>query len=144
MRPLVKFLLSANALLELARTKEENIDASSMQCSHELGFQRSVFPLPSRQTPFEQRQQGCRSKHFGHDILAETTFYGIKTTIQSRTIRFVQKSTREVSVGWTVGDTGANGTNPIAPLRSRNTSFATLHSTQKSITHGSVRLGLVR
>ena len=29
------------------------------------------------------------------------------------------------------GPTGANGTNPIATLRSRNASFATLHSTQK-------------
>ena len=65
----MKVLLSATALLESARTKEENIDATSMQCSHELGFQRSVFPLPSLQTPFEQRQQGWRSVHLGHDIL---------------------------------------------------------------------------
>ena len=69
LRPLVKFLLSAIALLELAKTKDENIEARLMQCSQALGFQRSVFPLPSRQTPFEQRQQGWRSVHLGHDIL---------------------------------------------------------------------------
>ena len=75
------------------------MDASSMQCSHALGFQRSDFSLPSRQTPFEQRQQGCRATLIEQDILVATTFYGINTTIQSRTIRFVHKSTREVSVG---------------------------------------------
>ena len=38
------------------------------------------------------------------------------------------------------GCTGANGTNPIAPLRSRNTSFATLHSAQKEYSTYSVTL----
>ena len=56
--PLVKFLLSASALLELASTREDNNEARLMQWSQELGFQRSVFPLPSLQPPFEQRQQG--------------------------------------------------------------------------------------
>ena len=31
------------------------------------------------------------------------------------------------------GCTGANGTNPIAPLRSRNASFAKLHPAQKEM-----------
>ena len=39
-----------------------------------------------------------------------------------------------------VGGTGANGTNPIAPLRSRNTSFATVHSAQKEVSTYSVTL----
>ena len=38
------------------------------------------------------------------------------------------------------GCTGANGTNPIASLRSRNTSFATLHSAQKEYSTYSVTL----
>ena len=58
LRPLVKFLLSAIALLEFAKTMDEYIEAKLMQNSQALGFQRSVFPLPSLQTPFEQRQQG--------------------------------------------------------------------------------------
>ena len=70
LRPLVKFLLSASALLELASIREENIEARLMQCSQELGFQRSVFPLPSLQPPLEQRQQGWRSMHLSQDILA--------------------------------------------------------------------------
>ena len=53
-RPLVKFLLSSSALLELAGIIEENIEARLMQCSQELGFQRSVFPLPNLQAPLEQ------------------------------------------------------------------------------------------
>ena len=38
------------------------------------------------------------------------------------------------------GCTGANGTNPIATLRSRNASFATLHSAQKEFSTYSVTL----
>ena len=41
------------------------------------------------------------------------------------------------------GCTGANGTNPIATLRSRNASFATLHSTQKEYSTTPLRSGLV-
>ena len=41
------------------------------------------------------------------------------------------------------GCTGANGTNPIATLRSRNASFATLHSAQKEYSTTPLRSGLV-
>ena len=41
------------------------------------------------------------------------------------------------------GCTGANGTNPIASLRSRNISFATLHSAQKWYSTAPLRSGLV-
>ena len=41
------------------------------------------------------------------------------------------------------GCTGANGTNPIASLRSRNISFATFHFAQKWYSTTPLRSGLV-